>query len=121
MVEKPDAKNLYKIVYSDASLQETCMTGKDFENFALKFPQIAKILKDPETLTKNKNLMEKAQLESWQSTAILIMGNLWKFKSANVFHAPVNPVKLGMINSQGFQIISTSLRIQWISARFKRS
>jgi hypothetical protein len=99
LVEKPETKNLYKIVFSDTSLQESCMSVKDFENFSLKFPQIAKILKDPEILTKNKTLMEKAELESWQNTAILIMGNLWKFKASNVFHAPVNPVKLGMTNS----------------------
>lgn len=96
---------MYKIVYSDSSLQENSMTVKDFENFSLKFPQIAKILMNPDILTQNVDLMQKVQLDSWRSTAILIMDNLWKFKASNVFHAPVNPVKLGINNSQAFRII----------------
>lgn len=71
------------------------MTKKQFNEFTNQYPNIAKILENPEILTKDMKLMEKVQLDSWQTTALLIMGHIWKCKGANVFHNPVNPEKLG--------------------------
>lgn len=88
-------KICYKLVFSDKNLETENLTLSKFKTFQENFPQIAELLLNPEKLTKDVALMEKVQLDNWQTTANLIMGNLWKFKGANIFHYPVNPEKLG--------------------------
>jgi lipopolysaccharide biosynthesis regulator YciM len=85
----------YKLVFSDPNLQTKNLLDDEFKKFQEDYPQIADLLLNPEKLTKDVSLLEKVQLDNWQTTANLIMGNLWKFKGANIFHLPVNPQKLG--------------------------
>ena len=85
----------YKLVFSGKDLTTKNITEADFKEFSDKFPRIAAILLNPERLTKDLELMEKMQIESWQTTAVHILTRLWKFKGSNVFQAPVNPEKLG--------------------------
>lgn len=91
-----DVKVGYKLIFSNPSLESKDISELDFKNFKLDFPQIAEILLNPEKLTSDQELMEKIQLDNWQTTALHIMSALWKIKGANVFHSPVNPVKLGI-------------------------
>ena len=90
-----DVKLGYKLVFTKDNLESKDISEFDFKNFKLEHPQIAEILLNPEKLTSDQELMEKIQLDNWQTTALHIMSTLWKIKNANVFHAPVNPVKLG--------------------------
>lgn len=85
----------YKLVFSNNSLFSKDISEGDFKQFKLDFPQIAEFLLNPEKLTSDQELMEKIQLDNWQTTALFIMNTLWKIKGANVFHSPVNPEKLG--------------------------
>lgn len=83
------------MVFSTPKLQSKDISETDFKNFKQLYPQIAEILLNPEKLTSDQELMEKIQLDNWQTTALHIMSALWKIKGANVFHSPVNPEKLG--------------------------
>ena len=85
----------YKLIISDIDLTTKNITETDFKEFSEKFPHIAEILLNPKRLTKDLELMEKMQIESWQTTAVHILNRLWKFKGSNVFQTPVNPEKLG--------------------------
>lgn len=115
-------KICYNLVFSDKNLKTKNLCEADFNDFKNKFPQIAELLLDPEKLTKDVKLMEKVQLDSWQSTANVIMNTLWKFKGANIFHYPVNPEKLGIrIILKESLIILILLRSQWILELLKRS
>lgn len=84
------------MVFSTGDLQSKDISEADFKRFTTEYPQIAEILLNPEKLTSDQELMEKIQLDNWQTTALLIMTTIWKTKNANVFHSPVNPVKLGI-------------------------
>ena len=90
-----DVKLGYKLVFSTKDLKSKDISEADFELFKKEFPLIAEFLLKPEKLTSDQELMEKIQLDNWQTTALHIMTTLWKIKGANVFHNPVDPVKLG--------------------------
>lgn len=89
-------KNNYRIILSDASLKENILTVKEFEEFSDKFPEIAELLLNPDNFKEQLNDMEKDEVGDWQNTAILILDSLWKYKGSNIFHSPVDPVRLGM-------------------------
>lgn len=91
-----DVKLGYKLVFTDKTLNCKDISEDDFKLFISEFPQIAEFLLKPEKLTSDQELMEKIQLDNWQTTALHIMATLWKIKGANVFHVPVNPDKLGI-------------------------
>jgi hypothetical protein len=86
----------YHIVLSGSSLKEKTLTIKEFQDFKAEFPQIGEILLNPDMLSKKLSDMTKDLLEDWRTTALLILNSLWKFKGAQIFHDPVDPVKLSM-------------------------
>jgi hypothetical protein len=95
-----DVKLGYKLVFTDKTLNSKDISEEDFKLFTSEFPQIAEFLLKPEKLTSDQELMEKIQLDNWQTTALHIMATLWKIKGANVFHVPVNPQKLGIFDQE---------------------
>ena len=67
----------------------------NFEKFKLKFPQLANMLLNPELLKEHASVNNE---DSWQSICMNIMNLLWKMKGAAIFHRPVEPEKLGILN-----------------------
>jgi len=66
------------------------------EEFRQNFPQIARLLAQPEALSSSSSLAAKATQESWQSAASQLLSAAWKIKEAHLFHAPVDVKKLGI-------------------------
>ncbi len=66
----------------------------DFKEFQKKFPNIAKILLNPEKILNNEDILMKLKKDVWQSVGHKIMHALWKSKGAMVFHEEVDPEKL---------------------------
>lgn len=105
---KDDIKLTYKLVFSDITLKQLDVNNSEFKSFSQQYPQIAQLLKNPDKLTNNHNLMETIQLDNWQNTALMILNALWKLKGANIFHQPVNPIKLGKQTNTRHSRLSTS-------------
>lgn len=81
---------------SDFSLKEKSLTAKDFQDFKAEFPQIAEILLNPDSISKKLSGVGEDLLDDWRTSAMLVLNSLWKFKGAQIFHDPVDPVKLSM-------------------------
>lgn len=91
-----EVKISYKLQFSDADLNSRDITEAEFEQFREQYPKLAQILLNPELLNTNTNLQALISQESWQAAASQLMSATWKIKNANIFHYPVDPVKLGI-------------------------
>lgn len=94
-----DMKLGYKLVFTHGDLLSRDIKEADFRMFEEQFPQIAALLLKPEKMMNDQEFMENVQLEKWQTTAAYILNQVWKMKSANVFHSPVDPTRLGTFAS----------------------
>ena len=92
-----DIKLGYKLVFTKEDLISKDIKLSDFRMFEEKFPQIAELLLKPEQMISDPRFMENVNLDKWQNTAANILNQIWKMKSANVFHTPVDPIRLGKI------------------------
>lgn len=86
----------YKLQFADSSLNFQDISEADFEKFAEKYPKLAEVFMNPEMLHSNPNLQAKVSQENWQAAASQLLSAVWKIKNASIFHAPVDPVKLGI-------------------------
>lgn len=100
--KKPSApeevKIAYKIQFTDSHLKSRDLFETDFERFRQEFPQLAEIILNPELLYTNPTVQAKVSQENWQSAAMQLMNAVWKIKNANIFHYPVDPVKLNILD-----------------------
>ena len=86
----------YKLIFTDKLLNSTDVSEADFGKFREQHPLVAELLLNPEKLDANHEVMDKLQRENWQTVATQLLNTLWKTKGANIFHAPVDPVKLNI-------------------------
>lgn len=89
-------KQTYKLVFTGADLKPIDITTQAFEEFKQKYPQIAELILEPKKLESNKEALEELQSEKWQQVANKIITTVKKIKGANIFHHPVDHVKLGI-------------------------
>jgi len=68
------------------------MTNKEFEIFAKKWPKIAEILLDTSKIPEDFD----EERDTWLDVAMNILNTLWKAKKSNIFHRPVDPIKLAI-------------------------
>jgi hypothetical protein len=86
----------YKLQFSDSNLNSRDISEAEFDRFKELYPKLAQILLNPELLQTNASLQALVSQESWQAAASQLMSAVWKIKNANIFHAPVDPIKLGI-------------------------
>lgn len=86
----------YKLQFSDADLNTRDISETEFEKFRAQYPKLAQILLNPELLHTNTNLQALVSQENWQAAASQLVSTAWKIKNANIFHYPVDPIKLGI-------------------------
>jgi ankyrin repeat protein len=86
----------YKLVYLDHDMNKVDMNESDFIEFKKKYPNITHLLLHPEILDSNERVVEELEKDSWQTVAIKILNMLWKATGANLFHSPVDHVKLNI-------------------------
>ena len=86
----------YKIQLTDANLHSHDLTEQDFEQWRVRNPKLAEVLLNPELLVSDAVVRSKVTQENWQSAGMQLLSALWKVKGANIFHAPVDTVKLGI-------------------------
>lgn len=92
-----EPKIAYKLQLTDAMTLNSLELGEtEMEEFRQKFPQIARLLAQPELLSSSSSLAAKATQESWQSAASQLLSAAWKIKEAHLFHSPVDVKKLGI-------------------------
>ncbi len=91
--ERDEAKIAYKLVYTDENGQRE-LNLADFERFRQEFPQIAAMLKYPDSTIDENMINESKDKESWEKIARKILSHVWKMKGAYLFHTPVDVVKL---------------------------
>ena len=76
---------------ADDQLSARDFNDEDFAKLKAQFPEVAKLLLNPEMVNQNDDIYEKLDQETWQEVANKIIKNLWKCKGANIFHEPVDP------------------------------
>jgi len=91
--EKEDVKQCYRLVYTDEKGESREYTQKDFEMFKEEYPDIAKLLQNPLSIAPEA-LDQNNEAEEWHSVCTQIFNTVWKSKGANIFHKPVDTVKL---------------------------
>ena len=93
--EKEKMRNPCRIVFTDKQGNSRELTTEEWEQFKKDYPVVAGYLENPDSIPRDK-IEEENQLEGWESVAGQILNNLWKFKGAQIFHRPVDPIKLGI-------------------------
>jgi hypothetical protein len=91
--EKEDVKQCYRLVFTDEKGESREYTQKDFEMFKEEYPDIAKLLQNPLSISPEA-LDANNEPEEWHSVCTQIFNTIWKSKGANIFHKPVDTVKL---------------------------
>jgi hypothetical protein len=93
--DKEKTRNPCRIVFTDRSGNSRELTTEEWEQFKRDYPVVAGYIENPDSIPKDK-LEEDNTLEGWESVASQILNNLWKFKGAQIFHKPVDPIRLGI-------------------------
>lgn len=86
----------YKLIFTDNNLNTTDVSESDFLKFRQQYPQVAELILNPGRLDTNREISDKLQRENWQTVANQLLNTLWKAKGANIFHLPVDHVKLNI-------------------------
>lgn len=86
----------YSLVKTDSSLNQETVNPSEYFEFEKKYPNICRVLKNPEMLQMHPDLMSFFKRDVWRTIALKIISNLWKAKGGNFFHEPVDPVKLNI-------------------------
>lgn len=89
-----EPKSAYRLQFTDAQLNSTDLGEPELEEFKRKYPQIARLLAQPELLTSSTTISTRAKQESWQSAAQQLLSAMWKVKDAAIFCQPVDWRKL---------------------------
>ena len=89
-------KQVYKLVFAKEDLSSINVTSDAFNEFRAKHPHIADLLLNPQKLNDNKEALEELQKDKWQTVASKILTTVKRAKNANIFHHPVDHVKLGI-------------------------
>ena len=93
-IVQSEPKSAYRLQFTDAQLISTDLGEQELEDFKRKYPQIARLLSQPELLTSSTTISTKAKQESWQSAAQQLLSAMWKVKDAAIFCQPVDWRKL---------------------------
>lgn len=86
----------YKLVFTDNNLVSSDVSENDFAKFKQDYPNIAELFLNPDRLNTNQDLRDKLERDNWQTVASQLLNTLWKSKGANIFHVPVDHVKLNI-------------------------
>jgi hypothetical protein len=93
--EKEKARNPCRILFTDKQGNSRELTTEEWEQFKRDHPIVAGYIENPDSIPRDK-LEDESQYEGWESVANQILNNLWKMKGAQIFHKPVDPIKLGI-------------------------
>lgn len=91
--EKDDIKQPYRLVYTNEKGDSMEYSLKDFEEFKNLYPEISNLLSNPLSISPEA-LDQNNEPDEWYSVCTQIFNALWKLKGANIFHKPVDTVKL---------------------------
>jgi ankyrin repeat protein len=93
--EKEKARNPCRILFTDKQGNSRELTTEEWDQFKRDHPLVAGYIENPDTIPRDK-LEDESQYEGWESVAGQILNNLWKMKGAQIFHKPVDAIKLGI-------------------------
>ena len=91
--DKDDIKQPYRLVYTNPKGESVEYSQKDFEEFKELYPEIANFLSNPLSISPEA-LDQSNEPDEWFSVVTQIFNAVWKLKGANIFHKPVDTVKL---------------------------
>lgn len=99
--EREDTKQCYQLIFTgDNGISKEC-TAKEFEIFKNKFPDVAELLLNPGTIPYEE-IDITSDSEEWFLVCNQILNCCWKLKGANIFHKPVDVVKLELTDYYDF-------------------
>jgi len=97
------------------------LTSSDLEEFQKLNPEVFDLLNNPEELENiDKDSSDSIKFpEAWEKIAKKIMNSLWKFKEAEIFLKPVDPIDLGIPDY--FDIIKNPMDFSTIKKKLNQS
>lgn len=93
--EKEKSRNPCRLLFTDKQGNSRELSTEEWEQFKKDHPLVAGYIENPDSIPKEK-LDDENQYEGWESVASQILNNLWKMKGAQIFHKPVDAIKLGI-------------------------
>jgi len=119
--ERDDSKAVYKLVFISGGNTRVDVTESEFSYFKQNHPELADYLMDPSRIpvggATGGPASQKSDKNDWEKAANRILSHIWKVKGANIFHYPVDPVKLGIHDY--FSIIKNPMDFGTIKKRLK--
>ncbi len=118
--ERDDSKAVYKLIFIPNGNTRVDVTETEFSFFQQNYPELAEYLMDPSKIPIGGDgamKAPKADKNDWERVANKILAQIWKVKGANIFHVPVDPVKLGIHDY--FSIIKNPMDFGTIKKRLK--
>jgi hypothetical protein len=96
LVSVDETRFTYKLQFTDDRLNSTDLSESDFDDFKSRFPEVSKLLANPDLLVTDASLASRAAAENWQSVALQFLAIVCKIKDACIFLNPVDTVRLGI-------------------------
>jgi hypothetical protein len=98
--KKGEKRNPCILMIVDEKGDKRPLNKEEMEEFEKIYPEIAKFWKDPANLDE----LDTISLESleakkpWEKPGKKLLNNLWRANQSWIFHEPVDPVKLGILD-----------------------
>jgi Bromodomain/Ankyrin repeats (3 copies) len=114
--------------YQLTILKDGCyqpVTEAEFEQLKAEYPEISQYFDQPEgseliELLPIPEVAESAPIyDSWDKAAMRLLNNLWKHSNAWIFHEPVDPVKLNILDY--FDIIKQPMDLSTVKQKLKNN
>ena len=101
IIENIQVPKKYILVKIDENGEKIPLTQEELNDFMKKNPEINDIVNNKNLLKNLVNEIKDDEIkmcESWEKIAKQLMNTLWKFKDAELFHKPVDPIELNIPN-----------------------
>lgn len=89
-VVQTEPRVAYRLQFTDQQLNSSDLGEVELEEFKKKFPQIARLMAQPELLTSSTTIATKAKQENWQSAGQQLIAAISKNKENAIFCQPVD-------------------------------
>lgn len=101
IIEQIQIPKKYVLVKISENGEKIPLSDQEYDEFMKNNPEINGLISNKNLLKKLTNEIDDDCLkmcESWEKLAKQLMSILWKVKDAEIFHKPVDPIKLNVPN-----------------------
>lgn len=119
--ENKQSRKYCLTVFKDGIYQE--ISDAEFEEFKKMCPMVAQIIEEPSLMTNitmpDQELQDSPLYDNWEKAAKRLMSSLWRSNSAQIFHNPVDPDRLGIPDY--FEVVQDPIDFGTIKQRLNHS